>query len=252
MKVVLLAGGLGTRIREETEFRPKPMVTIGGFPIIWHIMKTFATQGFTEFIIAAGYKSEVLNNYFSSLAGHERAEPLVHVGDFREYVTPDNWTITIVQTGESTLTGGRILLCKDLLPENSFICTYGDGLSDVNISKLVQFHKSHGAIGTVTASHPVSRFGVLGIGHNSIVKEFKEKQIESTWVNSGYFIFNRNFFDLLDPNTALEDEPLRKLVQQEQLFAWQHNGKWKPMDTHREKEELEVIWSSGSAFWKNW
>jgi glucose-1-phosphate cytidylyltransferase len=252
MKVVLLAGGLGTRLREETEFRPKPMVTVGGFPILWHIMKAFAFQGFTDFVIAAGYKAEVINEYFSSLSGQAETKPLGDVGDFRKYVTSENWNISIVQTGENTLTGGRLLHCKNFLRENPFICTYGDGLSDVNLSDLVKFHESHGALGTVTAAHPVSRFGVLGLGEDSVVKEFKEKQIESTWVNSGYFVFNTEIFDYLDSTSALEDTPLRKLVSDRQLYAWQHRGNWKPMDTHREKEELEHIWASGSAFWKKW
>ena len=252
MKVVLLAGGLGTRLREETEFRPKPMVTVGGLPIIWHIMKSFASQGFRDFVIAAGYKSEVINEYLSILSGEQEVKPLNEVGDFREYKTNEDWNITIVQTGEKTLTGGRLLLCEDFLTENAFICTYGDGLSDVNVSELVEFHTCHSAIGTVTAAHPISRFGVLGLGGNSIVEEFKEKQIESTWVNSGYFVFNKLFFSYLDNFSALEDEPLRKLVHDRQLFAWQHNGNWRPMDTQREKEELEEIWASGSAFWKNW
>ena len=252
MKVVLLAGGLGTRLREETEFKPKPMVTIGQYPIIWHIMKNFAQQGFKDFVVASGYKGEVLNAYFAELSKEGELKPFPKLGDFCDYSTEENWNIRVVNTGVETLTGGRLLMCIPHTAGEDFICTYGDGLSNVSVKSLIDFHKSHGAVGTVTASHPISRFGVLSITEDSLVSEFKEKQIESTWVNSGYFVFKKEICNYLNSSSPLEEEPLRKLVIDNQLYAWKHAGSWKPMDTHREKLELDAIWSDGDAFWKNW
>ena len=252
MKIVLLAGGLGTRLREETEFKPKPMVCIGERPIIWHIMKNFSEQGFHEFVIAVGYKGEVLNDYMAELAGTPHGTVLPEVGEGVQHKTQDGWEVTIVNTGLETLTGARLLRCAPFTDGRDFLCTYGDGLSDIVVENLIDFHNSHGRIGTVTAAHPVSRFGVLGLGEDSQVLEFREKQIESTWVNAGYFVFTQEIFSRLDSINSLEEKPLKQLVSEGQLFAWKHEGSWKPMDTHREKQEFESLWQSGQAFWKNW
>lgn len=225
MKVIILAGGLGTRISEETFDKPKPMVMIDGFPIIWHLMNIFATQGFKEFLIATGYKSEVIENWVSE---QNRTNKL------------KGWNLTVLNTGLSTQTGGRIARCIKLSDKDSVIATYGDGLANINLASLVEFHRSHGKLATVTAVRPPARFGVLRLD-NGLVTHFGEKdQSDSGWINGGFFVLEpevRNY--IASDDEPFESGPLQRLVSENQLMAHCHSGFWKPMDTLREKLELQ-------------
>ena len=256
MKTVLLAGGLGTRIREETEFRPKPMVSVGGRPIIWHIMKTYASFGHDKFVVCAGYKGEVIKEYFLDFSS-KVSDFTIKLGNqqsvtYHENITESAWEVTISDTGEKTMTGGRLYRVRKYLDEDTFMCTYGDGLADVNINSLIEFHKSHNKIATVTAIQPISRFGVLELGKHGEVEEFREKPQADGWVNAGFFVFNRGIFDYLQENSVLENEPLTNLAQQGELLAYKHEGFWQPMDTYREFTILNDLWDSGNAPWKIW
>jgi glucose-1-phosphate cytidylyltransferase len=253
MKVALLAGGLGTRIREETEFRPKPMVFVGGKPILWHIMDRYAASGFNRFVVCAGYRGEIIREYFREFQSMN-SDFTVKLGAKQEIQYHDEfeeqgWEVTVTDTGEKTMTGGRLFKARRFLEDDTFLCTYGDGLADIDLRKLVEFHKSHGKIATITAVKPVSRFGVLDLDSFSAVNQFREKPQADGWINAGFFIFNKSIFNYLDENSILENEPLAALASENQLMAYRHEGFWQPMDTFRELTILNELWDSGKAPW---
>ena len=231
MKAVILAGGYGTRITEESYLKPKPMIEVGAKPILWHIMKIYSTYGIDDFIVCCGYKGEVIKKYFEGTT---------------------EWNIELVDTGEDTMTGGRLKRIRDHI-DGTFCATYGDGLSNVDISGLISFHKEKKSVATLTAVHPPERFGVLNIS-GDYVKEFHEKHSgESSWVNGGFFVFEPEIFDYLqDDTTVLERTPLETLAEEHKLTAFKHYGFWHPMDTLRDKIHLENLWTSEKAPWKNW
>ena len=253
MKTVILCGGLGSRLAEETQLKPKPMVEIGGRPILWHIMGMYSRHGFKDFLLALGYKSEVIKDYF--LQYHARGSDLkidLKSGAV-EYSNPvtEDWNVSLVDTGLHTMTGGRLLRLRNCLElDGTFMLTYGDGVSDLDITALVAFHRSHGRLATVTAVRPPVRFGELDI-QESEVKSFREKpQAEQGWVSGGFFVFEAGIFDLIhDDSTLLEREPLEELARNGELMSYQHSGYWQCMDTLRDKRALEAEWSSGDVPW---
>ena len=253
MKAVLLAGGYGTRMREETEFRPKPMVEIGGQPILWHIMKNLEQGGITDFVIATGYKSEVINNYFSghpewqSLGG-VRSDAVAFLG------TGDQagWRVTVAFTGESTGTGGRVAQVSDLIEDERFCVTYGDGLANVSVRDVMDVHEASGCLATLTATQPTSRFGLMDIDEAGLVTHFREKPKMKDWVSIGYFIFDPRVLDYLNADCGLEEDGLTRLAMDSQLAAYRHYGFWQPMDTFREYQILQSLWDSGEAPWRTW
>ena len=256
MKAVILAGGLGTRLREETEFRPKPMVEIGGRPILWHIMKILSTQGINEFIICLGYKGDQIKDFFLNYEARTN-DITVKIGSNESTIqhfsnNSENWSVTLVDTGISTLTGARLFQINKFVGTDRFLCTYGDGLANLQVNELISFHKSHGKLATITAVRPVSRFGSLQIDKNDLVTEFIEKPRVEKWVNGGFFIFEPEIFNYLDPLTSLEKEPLEKLVRKGELKSFKHEGFWQPMDTYRESKELNELWEKNQAPWKVW
>ena len=258
MKVVLLAGGFGTRISEESQIKPKPLIDIGGNPILWHIMKEYAFYGHTEFVVCAGYKQQIMKQWFAdyflrtsdvTFDYHDgKNEMTVH----ESHAEP--WRVTVVDTGLNTMTGGRIKRIQKYVGDEPFLMTYGDGVCDVNINKLIDFHKQHGKIATLTAVLQDQSKGVLDIGGDNAVKSFREKkQSDGAPINAGYMVFQPEIFDYLeDDNTVLEKEPLEKLAEQSQLMSYMHKGFWQCMDNLREKDMLEKLWASGKAPWKVW
>lgn len=258
MKVVILAGGFGTRISEESHLKPKPMIEIGEKPILWHIMKEFSFYGFDEFIICAGYKQHVIKEWFADYYLHnsditfdftEENQMTVHAN------TAEPWKVTIVDTGLNTMTGGRIKRVQNYVKDESFFLTYGDGVSDVNMRELLKFHQEKRKIATLTAVHIGQRFGVLDIeGGTQDVKAFREKDTsDGARINAGYMVLEPSIFEYIDGDeTVFEREPLEKLVQKSELNAYKHNGYWQCMDTQREKEKLEELWHQGKAPWKVW
>jgi len=252
VKTVILAGGLGTRLAEETSTRPKPMVEIGGDPILLHIMSIYAHHGFNDFMVAAGYKGEMIKDYFHDFYLRQ-SDVMIDLRDGSfEVLDPRgrDWRIGVIDTGQRTMTGGRIRRMKPYLDSEAFMATYGDGLGDVDVRALVDFHRSHGRIATVTAVRPPSRFGGLVLEAGA-VREFSEKpQVGEGWVNGGFFVFEPAVFDYLaNDETILEREPLEKLADDGQLMAFEHQGFWQPMDTLREKQILEALWQGGQAPW---
>jgi len=253
VKTVILCGGLGTRLSEETQVRPKPMVEVGGRPILWHIMKIYERYGFNDFTLALGYKGEVIKDYF--LNYHARQSDLTV--DLRSgevaYTNPtsEDWRVSLVDTGANSMTGGRLLRLQDRLRQSTFMLTYGDGVSDINLGELLAFHRSHGRLATVTAVRPPARFGDLVIDDGQ-VRRFQEKpQAGSGWINGGFFVFEPGVFDYLaDDSTILERAPLERLANELQLMAFQHSGYWQSMDTLRDKMALEEQWATGNAPWK--
>lgn len=257
MKAVLLAGGLGTRMREETEFRPKPMVEVGGRPVLWHIMKVLGQQKLTDFVICAGYKSEHIKNYFTNY-GEVNSDFTLKLGDKSSIVyhgahDESDWTVTVADTGANTMTGGRIKRIQKYVDGETFLCTYGDGIADIDLDALLAFHKSHGKIATMTAVQPTSRFGVLDLDEAGSIDHFKEKPQVEGWINIGYFIFEPEIFNYLgDDTTVLEQNPLRRLAEEGQISAYRHTGFWEPMDTYREALMLNEMWDEGTAPWRTW
>lgn len=257
VQAVILAGGMGTRLREETEFKPKPMVEIGGRPLLWHLMKNLSTQGINDFIICLGYKGDQIKDYFLNY-NYRNCDFEINLNGTNNTFSPkgellnETWNVILADTGLETMTGGRISRVRKYIRKGPFLCTYGDGLSDVDIQKLQEFHKSHGLIATVTAVQPTNRFGALKINEKNLVTEFSEKPKNEKWVNGGFFIFENRIFDYLDDDCILEKEPLEKLSLEGKLKAFKHTGFWQPMDTYRESIELNSLWGNKEAPWKNW
>ena len=258
MQTIILAGGLGTRISEESHLRPKPMIEIGGQPILWHIMKIYSHYGYNDFIICLGYKGHMIKEYFADYYLHTSDITF----DFRhnnEMIIHNNvaepWKVTLVDTGLHTQTGGRLARVKDYIAGEPFMLTYGDGVSDVNIEQLVQFHKSHGKLATMTAIQPGGRFGVLDIAEDNTITSFREKAKEDGgWINGGFMVLEPEVFDYVtaDEDCVFEQAPLRQLSSDEQLAAYKHDGFWQCMDTQRDKTVLEGLWKSSDVPWKVW
>ncbi|MDP3713059.1 MAG: glucose-1-phosphate cytidylyltransferase [Mycobacteriales bacterium] len=259
MKAVLLAGGLGTRMREETEFRPKPMVEVGGKPVLWHIMKMFSSHGINEFVVCAGYKSEIIKEYFLSYEARNN-DFTITLGKSHELVFHDqhleaDWTVTVADTGAATMTGGRVARIRRYVEgDGPFMVTYGDGLADVDLTDLLAFHRAHGKAATITTVQPLSRFGLVDLDGDSVVQSFREKPQVHDWVSAGFFVFEQSVFDVLDggDEMVLEQEPLAELAARRELVAYQHSGWWQPMDTYRESTMLNEMWDRGDAPWKVW
>ena len=253
MPVVILAGGLGTRLREETAFRPKPMVEIGGRPILWHIMKTYDHYGYRRFIVPVGYLGDTIKAYFLSY-GDRHADFTINTLSgqlLRHDAHPEAWDVTVIDTGLDTMTGGRL---RKLAPHlaGRFMVTYGDGVADVAIDRLLAFHDSHGRLATVTAVRPPSRFGALGLDGDRVAQFSEKPQAGAGWISGGYFVFEHAVLEYLDDETALESEPLERLAREGQLMAFRHDGFWEPMDTERDRTYLNSRWDEGSAPWKVW
>ena len=258
MQVVILCGGKGTRLREETEYRPKPMVPIGDRPILWHIMKMYAQNGHTDFVLCLGYKGEIIKDYF--LKYRQLASDLtVRLGNKSEVTIHDgpqdeDWTVTLANTGEDTMTGGRVKRIEKYIKGDTFMLTYGDGVGNVDLKALLAFHQHHGKIATLTGVRPVGRFGELATNRGQVT-EFNEKpQTTSGQINGGFFVFSRRVFEYLsdDAGEILEQQPLRKLAAKGELMCYSHEGFWQPMDTFREFEMLNDLWARGRAPWKTW
>ncbi len=257
MKAVILAGGFGTRLSEETDIKPKPMIEIGGKPILWHIMKIYSTHGVNEFIICCGYKGYLIKEYFVNYYLHESDITLsIQDNDFQiNQNKSEPWKITLVDTGSNTMTGGRLKRVKEYVEnEKNFCFTYGDGLGNIDVSALIKFHENHGKKATVTATRPPGRYGALKFGPKNIVTSFQEKPDgDGSWINGGFFILKPEVIDLIENDeTTWENEPLFNLTKNEELFAFKHEGFWQPMDTLREKNMLNKMWSQGNAPWKIW
>ena len=257
MKVVIFAGGLGTRISEETSLRPKPMVEIGSMPILWHIMKSYSAHGFNDFLICCGYKGYVIKEYFANYFLHMSDVTIDMANNHMQvhHQKAEAWKITLVDTGEDTMTGGRLKRVAPYLQgEEAFCFTYGDGVSDVNITKLIEFHRTHGLQSTLTATYPPGRFGALEIHADQRITAFKEKpKGDGGMINGGFFVLSPKVINLIaNDQTLWEREPLEALAESNQLKAFQHSGFWQPMDTLRDKNHLEELWQSGKAPWKVW
>jgi glucose-1-phosphate cytidylyltransferase len=256
MKVVILAGGLGTRLSEETVLKPKPMVEIGGMPILWHIMKIYSSYGYNDFVICLGYKGYVIKEYFANYFLHQSNVTI----DLRNNSTTihdshaEPWTISLIDTGFETMTGGRIKRIRPHVGNESFMLTYGDGVGDINIEKLVDFHKQNNKYCTVTAVQPSGRFGSLNLSDDDSVIAFNEKPNgDGAWINGGFFVCEPQIFDYIDGDSTLwERAPMENLAKENQMTAFKHTGFWLPMDTLRDKRELENAWESNNAKWKTW
>ncbi len=257
MKVVILCGGKGTRLREETEFRPKPMVEIGGRPILWHIMKSYAHYGFTDYVLCLGYRGNIIKEYFLNYEAMNN-DCTVSLGA-RQAITyhqshdESGYRVTLADTGQETMTGGRLQRAARYIDDDIFLLTYGDGLCDIDINKLVAFHKSHGKLATVTSVRPASRFGILELDSDDSVMHFSEKPQLDGWINAGYLVLNRKIFEYLTGDDCVfEREPLEKLAAEGQLVAYRHEGFFFAMDTYREYQYLNDLWASGAAPWRTW
>jgi glucose-1-phosphate cytidylyltransferase len=258
MKVVILCGGQGTRMREETEFRPKPLVNIGNHPILWHIMQTYAHHGHNEFVLCLGYKGTMIKEYFLNYEAFSN-DLTVHLGTRRSIdvhansVPPRDFMVTLADTGDHTMTGGRIKRIQRYVQGDTFMVTYGDAVADIDIEKLLAFHQSHGRLATISCVRPPSRFGSLALGHGARVEAFNEKPRLEGWVNAGFFVFNTGVFDYLNGDDCiLEQGPLDELAHDGELRAFRHPGIWYPMDTYREVLMLNELWSAGDAGWQVW
>jgi glucose-1-phosphate cytidylyltransferase len=257
MKAVILAGGFGSRLSEETQVKPKPMVELGGRPILWHIMKIYAAHGISDFVICCGYKGYLIKEYFANLFLRE-ADCRFDLRDNRMEVLRNGgepWTVTLIETGERTMTGGRLKRVRSHVGDETFCFTYGDGVSDVNIGELVDFHRDQKALVTLTAVQPPGRFGALALAETQThVSGFREKPGgDGAWVNGGFFVVEPGAFDYIgDDSTVWEREPLERMAEEQQLAAYKHRGFWQPLDTLRDRMYLEELWSSGKAPWKIW
>lgn len=258
MKVIILCGGTGTRLKEETEFKPKPMVYIGNKPILWHIMKIYASQGFNDFILALGYKADYIKDFFlnqkaftSDFTLDTKTHEATYYLDNRPSI--DNFKITFVDTGLETMPGERILRCRKYIPKEDqyFMVTYGDGVSDIDINKLLRFHRKQKTVGTITGIHPTSKYGVVSVRRSGLVQAFNEKPMLSEWVNGGFMVFDKRAFPHFKPGET-EHPCLRRLSKKKQLSLYKHTGFWFCMDTYKEVEELNKLWGSGKAPWKVW
>ncbi|MDA9021360.1 glucose-1-phosphate cytidylyltransferase [Gammaproteobacteria bacterium] len=257
MKAVILAGGFGTRISEESILKPKPMIEIGGMPILWHLMKIYSAHGINEFIICLGYKGYVIKEYFANYFLHMSDVTFNMENNSIEIHNPsaEPWKVTLVDTGQNSMTGERLKQVKSYIDDENFCFTYGDGLADIDISTLIKFHENSKKLATVTAVQPPGRFGALEIDlKNNSVSKFQEKpEGDGAWINAGFFVLSKKVFKYLDgKNLVWEEEPLSNLAKDNQLSAYKHSGFWKPMDTLRDKNSLEEMWSSGNALWKKW
>ena len=256
MKVVILAGGLGTRISEESHLRPKPMIEIGGRPILWHIMKIYSHHGINDFVICLGYKGYIIKEYFANYFLHmsdvtfDMSKNTMEVHDRKA----EPWKVTLVDTGDDTMTGGRLKrVAQYVQREDAFCFTYGDGVSDVDVSAQIKFHKKHGKQATITAVQPPGRYGALELDGETVTGFLEKPRGESGWINGGFFVLSPKVIDLIEADhTSWEAEPLTTLAKSGQLMAYEHTGFWQPMDTLREKNQLEKLWDSGKAPWKVW
>ncbi|MEM9806315.1 MAG: glucose-1-phosphate cytidylyltransferase [Cyanobacteria bacterium P01_D01_bin.56] len=257
MKAVILAGGLGTRLSEETAIKPKPMVEVGGKPILWHIMKIYSHHGINDFVVCCGYKGYVIKEYFANYFLHMSDVTFdmrfnqmnVHAGK------AEPWRVTLVDTGDNTMTGGRLKRVREHLGNEDFCFTYGDGVASVNVTELIEFHKQQGSLATLTAVQPPGRFGAISLGQEQTkIKNFQEKpEGDGAWINGGFFVLNPQVIDYIDDDSiSWEKEPLQKLAHMEELSAYKHDGFWQPMDTLRDKRYLEKLWQANEAPWKVW
>jgi len=256
MQAIILAGGLGTRMREETEFRPKPMVEIGGRPVLWHIMKNLSNFGVSEFIIATGYKSEMIKEYFLNyeVRSNDFTIELGNRNSLKFHSTHDenDWTVTIAFTGLNTMTGGRVLLASKYIDRGPFLVTYGDGLADVDVKALRDHHVKSGSLATITTVQPTSRFGIMDLDDDGKVTSFAEKPKLEGWINIGFIVIEQEFLGYLERDSVLEGDPLANLARDGGLSSYRHDGFWQPMDTYRESLALNKLWDSGTAPWKTW
>jgi glucose-1-phosphate cytidylyltransferase len=256
--VVILCGGMGTRLREETEYRPKPLVEVGGRPVLWHIMKIYGSQGFKRFVLCLGYKGEMIRQYFLNYRLMTRNFTLQLDGDKEPMVerngAPEGWTITFADTGTKAMTGARIKRISHYIEAEEFMVTYGDGVANINISELLNFHRSHGRLATVTAVHPVARFGELMIEGSRVVRFAEKSQVPEGYINGGFFVFNKKVFSYLteDDDCVLERDPLERLAADEELMTYHHTDFWHCMDTYRDLQVLNQLWESPNPPWKVW
>lgn len=258
MKIIILCGGQGTRLREETEFRPKPLVEIGGRPILWHIMKLYAHSGFTEFVLCLGYRGQMIKEHFLNYEAMN-SDFTLRLGsssaiEYHGSHDEDGYQVTLADTGQDSMTGARVSLVKRHVDSGTFMVTYGDGLSDINMADLLAFHRAHGRLATVTTARPISRYGVLDLGASGVVTGFNEKPELDGWINIGFFVFEPGVFDYLsdDPACMLEHEPLQRLAKDGQLVAYRHDGFFFAMDTYREYKYLNDLWDDAKAPWRVW
>jgi glucose-1-phosphate cytidylyltransferase len=257
MKTIILCGGRGTRLQEETEYRPKPLVPVGGRPILWHIMKTYAYHGFRDFVLCLGYKGDLIKDYFLNYEAMSN-DFTIRLGhhydiDYNDTHKEQDFTVTLAETGLDTMTGGRIKRVARYIEEDTFMVTYGDGIADIDIKALTEFHREHGRLATVTAVHPISRFGMLLLDASSKVLRFAEKPQTEEWINAGFLVFNRKVLDYLDDDKCiLEREPLERLAREGELMAFKHHGFFYAMDTYRDYKYLNDLWDKGNVPWKKW
>ena len=258
MKVVILCGGQGTRLREETEYRPKPLVDIGGRPILWHIMKMYAAWGFEDFVLCLGYRGNMIKEYFLNYDAMNN-DITIRLGRHPEILShrehdEQDFNVTLVDTGLNAMTGARVKRVEHHIPNDTFMVTYGDGLSDLNLQSLLEFHKNHGKLATVSTFRPTTRFGMLQLGDKGRVLAFAEKPQTDEWVSAGFFVFESGVFDYLsdDDGCVLERDPLERLAKDGQLYAFQHEGFFYAMDTYREYQHLNQLWAEDKAPWKVW
>ncbi len=258
MKVVLLAGGYGTRISEESQFKPKPMIEVGGMPILWHIMKGYSKYGFNEFIICAGYKQQVIKEWFNNYFLYTSDVTFDFTQSENQIIVhnkhSEKWKVTVIDTGLDTMTGGRIKRVKEYIGDEDFLMTYGDGVSNVNIKNLVAYHKAHKRLATMTLVNPAGRFGVPEIADDGSIIDFREKSVENSgWINAGFMVLNPKVIDYIEGDKiSFEKEPLQSLAADGQLMGYKHKGYWQCMDMLRDKQKLEELWASGKAPWKTW
>ena len=259
MKTIILCGGKGTRLKAETEFRPKPMLPIGSRPILWHIMKTYSHYGHNDFILCLGYKGDIIKSYFRNFQW-ETSDATVTLGNqskitFHSQPEEHNWQVTLANTGEESMTAYRVRQVKKYIGnDETFLLTYGDGVGDININKLIEFHHSHDKICTITGTHPPGRFGELSLEDNNVTAFNEKPQAEGAYINGGYMVCDRQFFDYLpdDPNMMLEQDPMKQLARDQQLSVYKHDGFWQPMDNYTEFSLLNKLWKENNAPWKIW